>query len=187
MHTAYMALPVLVHRKFRRLLEVPLSERAILNQEAIIQGYVDLFIQRLQENAASDVDPDRTLNLVDWVTFVCFDILGDLAFGESFHCLENAKTHWWIEDIQEGVKAVFKLKTIERFVPGFFPLVMKLMLLVGTAMAKDPEENFMFCARKARERLARSDDRPDFSASPPPVFLLSSYLRSPWTAKMGPS
>ncbi|GAB1319228.1 hypothetical protein MFIFM68171_09438 [Madurella fahalii] len=41
---------------------------------------------------------------------------------------------------------------------------MKVMLLVGTAMAKNPEENFMFCVRKARERLARSNNRPDFTS-----------------------
>ncbi|KAK7746481.1 hypothetical protein SLS53_002440 [Cytospora paraplurivora] len=154
---------IYAHHRLRRLLEIPLSERALLTQEPIITGYVDHFIQRLKENAAHREDPNRVLNLVDWVTFVCFDVLGDLAFGESFQCLEQGEAHWWINDIQQGVKAAFKLKSIERFIPGFFPAFMAVFKFVGAAMAKDPEENFMFCARKARERLARSTDRPDFT------------------------
>lgn len=102
------------------------------------------------------------MNLTDWITFVCFDILGDLAFGESFHCLEKGKAHWWITDIQRGVKAAFRLKSIERFIPGFFPAFMAVFRFIGAALAKDPEANFLFCARKARERLARDTERPDF-------------------------
>ncbi|RYO97042.1 hypothetical protein DL765_011340 [Monosporascus sp. GIB2] len=151
-----------VHYRFRRLLQVPLSDRALMQQEYIIQGYVDLLIQRLHENAASKEHTHKPLDIVRWVGYTCFDVLGDLAFGESFGCLERGKSHWWIDEIQEGVKAAFKLKTIERFIPGFFPVFMKVMMFFGTAMAKNPEENFNFCALKARERLARPSDRPDF-------------------------
>ncbi|RYP88549.1 hypothetical protein DL769_000245 [Monosporascus sp. CRB-8-3] len=49
-----------------------------------------------------------------------------------------------LDEIQEGVKAAFKLKTIERFITGFFPVFMKVMMFFGTAMAKNPEENFNF-------------------------------------------
>ncbi|RYP04569.1 hypothetical protein DL764_004377 [Monosporascus ibericus] len=153
---------IYVHYRFRRLLQVPLSDRALMQQEHIIQGYIDLLIQRLHENAVSKEHPHKPLDIVRWVGYTCFDVLGDLAFGESFGCLERGKSHWWIDEIQEGVKAAFKLKTIERFIPGFFPVFMKVMMFLGTAMAKNPEENFNFCALKARERLARPSDRPDF-------------------------
>lgn len=154
--------PFDVHYRFRRLLQVPLSDRALVQQERLIQGYIDLLIQRLHENAATKEDPQKKLDVVQWIVYTCFDVLGDLAFGESFGCLDRGESHWWINDIQEGVKAAFKIKTIERFIPGFFSLFMKVMILVGTAMAKNPEENFNFCAHKARARLARSSDRPDF-------------------------
>lgn len=72
-------------------------------------------------------------------------MLGDLAFGESFHCLDEGKAHWRINDIQNGVKAVFKLKSIERFLPGFFPAFTMLVIFIGSAMAKDPAESFTLC------------------------------------------
>jgi hypothetical protein len=153
--------PFDVHYRFRRLLQVPLSDRALAQQEHIIQGYVDMMMQHVRENASKD----KPVNMVQWIVYTCFDVLGDLAFGESFGCLERGQSHWWINDIQEGVKAAFKLKTIERFIPGFLPAVMKIMMLVGSAMAKNPEDNFNFCAIKARGRLARQSDRPDFSKS----------------------
>ncbi|KAI1439027.1 benzoate 4-monooxygenase cytochrome P450 [Xylaria sp. CBS 124048] len=152
--------PFHVHQRLRRLTETALSERALSAQEDIIQGYVDSFIQRVRETVS---DKQNTpIDLGDWVTFLCFDVLGDLGFGESFHNLENGKAHWWIITMQNGAKAALQIKTLERFLPGLSSLLMLVLKIVGMAMAIDPDENFNFCARRARERLARDSTRPDF-------------------------
>lgn len=49
--------------------------------------YFDLLIQRLHENC------DQPVNMVHWFDCTTFDIIGDLTFGESFNCLQDAKLH----------------------------------------------------------------------------------------------
>ncbi|KAI1820253.1 benzoate 4-monooxygenase cytochrome P450 [Xylaria intraflava] len=151
-----------VHHRLRRLTESALSERALSAQEDIIQSYVDSFVQRMHEHASVPGKQRASIDLADWVTFLCFDLLGDLGFGESFHCLENGKAHWWILTMQSGAKAALRIKTVERFLPGLSSLLMVVLKIIGGAMAIDPEENFNFCARKARDRLASPSTRPDF-------------------------
>jgi len=116
-------------------------------------SYIDLFIERMREQAENG----KQVEMVTWFTFVSFDILGDLAFGESFGCLESGALHSWIGMIHTAVKSAITLQTIQRFVPGLFGIAMRLM---GATMDVD---NFMFCALKARERLSKDLDRPDFS------------------------
>jgi hypothetical protein len=49
--------------------------------------YFNLFIRRLHENCAKAVDINK------WYDLLSFDVMGDLAFGESFGGLENSKLH----------------------------------------------------------------------------------------------
>lgn len=57
-------------------------------------SYIDLLTSRLRECASS---PDtEVVDLVKWFNFTTFDIVGDLALGESFHCLEDSRYHGWV-------------------------------------------------------------------------------------------
>ena len=42
---------------------------------------------------------DSSVNLVEWFNWTTFDLISDLTFGESFGCLENGRTHGWIDAI----------------------------------------------------------------------------------------
>lgn len=54
----------------------------------MINRYIDLLIQRLDERTNQKVD------MVAWYNWTTFDIIGDLSLGESFGCLENARPHF---------------------------------------------------------------------------------------------
>jgi cytochrome P450 len=75
------------HARQRRALSHAFSQKALLEQESIIKGYVDMFIERLTPFAATD----RELNMCDWFNFTTFDIIGDMAFGEPFGCLRDGE------------------------------------------------------------------------------------------------
>ncbi len=50
--------------------------------------YVDFMIKKLhQVRAQGPVDVSA------WLNFITVDIIGDLTFGESFHCLETSTLH----------------------------------------------------------------------------------------------
>ncbi|RYP79678.1 hypothetical protein DL769_002835 [Monosporascus sp. CRB-8-3] len=76
----------------RSLLSPGFSPKALRNQERVIQENADIFVQtlrRLSDGGKNAVDVSDAFN---WATF---DILGELAFGESFGAVKDAKTHFW--------------------------------------------------------------------------------------------
>ncbi|EHA47700.1 isotrichodermin C-15 hydroxylase [Pyricularia oryzae 70-15] len=87
------------HRRYRRALAHAFSETVMHEQEPLITYYVDLFIRRL-----SDASRDgASFNMVNWLNYVTFDIVGDLSFAHSFNSLENRKGHPWIENMTTGI------------------------------------------------------------------------------------
>lgn len=82
--------PDVHHARQRRALAHAFSKQALLEQEPILMGYVNLFVKRLREMAHSG----EAANMVSWFNFCTFDIIGDLSFGEPFGCLNEGKTHY---------------------------------------------------------------------------------------------
>jgi hypothetical protein len=52
-----------------------------------VQGYVDRFLSQVGRYATGSEGG----NMVDWYTWVAFDIIGDLAFGEPFGSLDDGE------------------------------------------------------------------------------------------------
>jgi cytochrome P450 len=73
------------HARQRRALSHAFSRQALLEQEGILRGYVELFVRRLRELA----ERGKEANLATWFNFCTFDIIGDLSFGEPFGCLRE--------------------------------------------------------------------------------------------------
>ncbi|ETS78591.1 hypothetical protein PFICI_10653 [Pestalotiopsis fici W106-1] len=92
-----------VHARQRKALSHAFSAKALRGQETIVHQYVDLFVEQLSRlgNAGKKaIDASEAYN---WVTF---DIIGDLAFGESFNAVSDGKTNSWIAIIFDGVAAM---------------------------------------------------------------------------------
>lgn len=106
------------HRRYRRALAHAFSETVMHEQEPLITYYVDLFIRRL-----SDASRDgASFNMVNWLNYVTFDIVGDLSFAHSFNSLENRKAHPWIENMTTGILGGAYNRFLEEF-PLAFPAV----------------------------------------------------------------
>jgi cytochrome P450 len=73
------------HARQRRALAHAFSKQALLEQEPILKGYVNLFITKLRELSHRG----EAANMVSWYNFCTFDIIGDLSFGEPFGCLNE--------------------------------------------------------------------------------------------------
>ncbi|KAL9581562.1 MAG: hypothetical protein Q9203_005838 [Teloschistes exilis] len=83
------------HSRYRRLLSHAFSDRALREQEPILQNYIDFLVRRLREHASTS----STIDMVQWFNFTTFDIVGDLALGSSFGNLEKARYDGWISVI----------------------------------------------------------------------------------------
>ncbi|KAL4901846.1 hypothetical protein BDW74DRAFT_67207 [Aspergillus multicolor] len=87
------------HSRYRRTLAHAFSAKALADQEPLIQLYVDRLITRLRGVA----DSNRPDNMVKWYNLTTFDIIGDLAFGQSFGGLDSSEYHHWVRTIFEAV------------------------------------------------------------------------------------
>ncbi|KAK3319192.1 cytochrome P450 [Apodospora peruviana] len=83
----------------RELLSPGFSPKALRRQENVIQNYTDQWLETIRRLS---VDEKQTVNISDAFNWVTFDILGELAFGESFEAVKNAKTHFWTSVIRDA-------------------------------------------------------------------------------------
>lgn len=75
------------HAQMKKSLSAAFSTKALVQQESIVKRCVDGFVQRLGADGACE----KGLNMTKWFEMIAFDILGEMAFGETFHCVENGK------------------------------------------------------------------------------------------------
>lgn len=140
------------HSRHRRLIAHAFSEKALKEQEPYFQNYVNKLITKL--NGVVNQGPQ---NMVKWYNFTTFDLIGDLAFGEPFGCLDNDEYHPWVSMMFTSVKAIifmrsylyYHLTALARF---FTPKYILAARLDTAAMAYD----------KVDRRLAKKEDRKDF-------------------------
>ncbi|KAI7911434.1 hypothetical protein M9X92_010530 [Pyricularia oryzae] len=143
------------HAQGRRVLSHAFSAKRMLEQEPLIKKYIDLFFERLpviSEGCSKPVD------IVRWYNYTTFDIIGDLTFGESFHCLESKTMHPWVRLIFASVRDGNLLSNmrayysnIDSFMYRFFPSAVK---------HKMQHEEML--RQKLKQREAMGSSRPDF-------------------------
>lgn len=88
------------HKRMRRVMAHAFSEKALRGQADILGHHLDLFISQMAKNAADRAPVDMTL----WYNFATFDIVGHLAFGQSFRCLEKGVYDPAVAAIQNSIK-----------------------------------------------------------------------------------
>lgn len=74
------------HGQMRKMLSAAFATKALVEQEAIISKVVDQFITSIGQVEGRD---SNGIDMTKWYEMVAFDILGEMAFGESFHCIDT--------------------------------------------------------------------------------------------------
>ncbi|KAL0938610.1 trichothecene c-15 hydroxylase [Colletotrichum truncatum] len=146
------------HSRFRRALSHGFSAQSMFEQESIIKKYVDLLFERLREKSSKDSQP---VNMVAWYNWTTFDIIGDLAFGESFGCLDNSAYHPWVKILFDGIKEGTFKSNIRRY-----PIVEKLLMKFVPAELKNKRDQHVQLTReKVAKRVSMQTERSDFMDS----------------------
>lgn len=147
------------HTRFRKALSHAFSEKALRDQEPLVKAYIDLLIEKLKGVAASEQPAD----MMKWYNLTTFDMIGDLAFGESFDGLKNSTFHSWVAMIFQSVKLITFLRAAQNY-----PFVMKLLLsLMPKSLTKSREEHEAYTGRVTMKRVhdRALHGRPDFMDS----------------------
>lgn len=130
----------------------------MLAQQPIIKQYVDQLIEKLREASEGGTRP---VNIERWFNFTTFDVIGDLAFGEPFGCLQDGTYHPWVDIIFKSIKNLAFVNASRRL-PWIGPLLMKT---VPRSLSTKFAENRELSRQKLRKRLDLGTSRPDFIES----------------------
>ncbi|GKT50059.1 trichothecene efflux pump TRI12 [Colletotrichum spaethianum] len=142
------------HANLRRSLAHGFSERSMRDQQPMIKSYVDLLIKRLHEHGEKG---GKALDLAAWYNYTTFDVIGDLAFGEAFGCLDGSDYHPWVKSIFQMARLGTVLQT-----GTHYPFVLKLMMAMIPEKAKrERAHHEEFTEAKLKRRMELGQDRPD--------------------------
>jgi len=94
----------------------------------------------------------------NWWNFFTFDMIGSLAVGESFHCVERGELHPWIKTIFESMKPGTWVGEARQY-----PLIVGLLKwMIPKSMIQKRLAHVRYAAEQTTKRLAMHTDRPDF-------------------------
>lgn len=130
------------------------SVTALKEQETYVQTHLDFFIGRMHEFAAKDADVD----ISNWLNYLTFDIVGDLALGEPFGCMANGGYHPFVSMIFDTAKA----NAMGNFMNNF-KFVSPLVKLMGKRELRRNMAIIEMAAATTEKRIALGPDaRKDF-------------------------
>ncbi|KAF2399643.1 cytochrome P450, partial [Trichodelitschia bisporula] len=148
------------HARQRKALSHGFSKKALWEQESIVAGFVDKMIGHFGRFA----DTGEVFDCVKWYNFVTFDVIGDLAFGEHFGCLEVGENHWWIELIFNAVKAGAIEQASRRFATAGSTTQQWLMKrFISPKLRQQRAEHLAYSREKVMRRINTKTDRKDFT------------------------
>lgn len=146
------------HRRMRRLQNPAFSDKALKARESVIAGNSSLLIHQLQQQASDS--ETATVDLVSWTNHYTFDNIVELVFGESFHCLRDSKSHFWLSSIYDMLELGTYMRATRRF---YAPLSNLLMRMIPKRFFEDQKRQFCVSIEQVKKRLEEETDRPDFS------------------------
>lgn len=142
------------HSRVRRLISTGFSDGALRSQEPLMRSYIALLITKLHERA----NANETVNIVSWLNWMSFDLIGDLAFGEPFGCLSSSDYHPWVAMIFAHVKTSAYVNVMGR-IPGGLRL---LQLLTPPRLMEQHKAHYELTRAKVTRRMEKAtDERPD--------------------------
>jgi cytochrome P450 len=111
-----------------------------------------MLMASVAEQAKSDNEP---MDIVRWLNFTTFDIIGDLAFSESFRSLESRAHNPWVLSIFRGLRGAAFLAMLSQY-PIFQFLIKGLEL---SSSIKQFDEILNHARNKAKARMSYGSKR----------------------------
>jgi cytochrome P450 len=144
------------HTRMRRVMSHAFSEKALREQEPILKGYIELLIEKLEGYTESGAPAD----LVKWYNFATFDLIGELAFGQPFGCLQTTEYHFFIEVLFSRLR----MATWNRIIMELLALRSLFKHLVPKSVKEQSANMGRYCAETTRKRIAQGpiEERKDF-------------------------
>ena len=107
-----------------------------------------------------------------WLSFITFDIIGDLAFGKSFDCVKEGVSHPWVDRISDFMRNITYMAALSYLpTPVFKMIISTLQYFILEDLQKAKE----FVDGRVASRLEQGTSRKDFVS---PVLESVSHRRN---------
>ncbi|KAI4134020.1 MAG: hypothetical protein LQ341_006092 [Variospora aurantia] len=147
------------HLRARTLLSNSFTEDALRAQHTLINGHADTMVSQIHALVGQDRSGKGAMvNMTDWLNFFTMDVIGDLAFGESFGCLKSGEYHSWVRTLFSYLKGM-SLAAAPRYYPTTEFLFEKL---IPKSVIEGQRRHTEYAHAKINRRLDMKTDRPDF-------------------------
>lgn len=177
------------HKMLRRAVAPGFSDQSLRAQEGLVAKYINNLIERLRESCVAggssndslgpdaykpgSADHSAVVDLERWYRFTVFDIIGDLALGESFGCLNGAELHPWIKGMTDAGKVMWLLTAA-----SMYPVAKKVSnWLFATVATRGFEMHNNMVKPMMQRRVDKGDDRPDLIN---PIIMKKDEWVSGW-------
>lgn len=146
------------HSRMRRTLSHAFSTAAVKEQEYLMTVHFDKMIDRIKEQASKA--SDHCIDMEKMYNCVAFDIIGDLAFGESFGALDQYEYHEYMIGVFMNLKvfSMFQRLSVYKWALKLAGMLMSVI----PAAVKGRAKHFKFAAERVEARMARQTERKDF-------------------------
>ena len=138
------------HSRQRRTLAHAFSSRSLQDHEEVIHRYTDLFISQLAKHGGQGTQGINMSEAYNWLTF---DIIGDLAFGESFDAVATMKTNYWVSVMVNSAFFGTMLGLCKRFP--------QLHLFLSLILPANARRDYMAHRQLTHQKLERRVDQGD--------------------------
>ncbi|KAK4238426.1 cytochrome P450 [Achaetomium macrosporum] len=153
-HPHIVSAPREMHSKLRRLLSQAFSDKALREQERILDSYAMSLVEALRTKCSEPVD------LTKWFNFTTFDVIGHLAFAESFNCLSSSQYHPWVSMIFSTARFINWTHILGRLVSP--DSVRSLLWLIPKRFVREHQTTRQLTQGKLMRRKERQPDYVDF-------------------------
>jgi cytochrome P450 len=137
------------HLRNRRALIGAFTEHAVAEHATILEDLVETMIQRFKA-ATNTANIQASLNVVDWLNWLTFDISGALSFGESFGSVKSGRAHPWVDISCNFGKGIALMASIN----FFYPLNRILKLAMPNAVMEKMRYHKQLVHEKFLQRLS---------------------------------
>jgi len=142
------------HLRIRKQLAYAFSDKALAEQESLVQGHVNLLMEKLEPLAATKEEDADNIDITSWLNYTIFDIFGDFGFGENFDCLKEGRYHQWTRLLF----AMPKLGMIRIAASHYAILTPLLFYFFPPALVRQLKDHWQLCVEKVQNRIARGLD-----------------------------
>ncbi|KAI9698589.1 MAG: RNA polymerase II mediator complex subunit [Bogoriella megaspora] len=149
-----------VRARMRRFLSPSFNQQSLRDQSPVIESYANKMIDCLKGICEKDEGTNKSgiVNMLDWINFFTVDIIGDLALGDSFNCLDGSDYHPWVRTLYNFFKGMVFMSAV-RFFP---PAESLLQLMIPEEVIQKQKGHTDFTDSKVLQRLQLKSNRPDF-------------------------